>query len=104
MARLEQVSGPEEKMVFEVQSDTFLTLDMDSQVLGNVVLETPEGKEPMPPPEKGIFYIVSMPVAMALRRPDLLSPGRVKREAGRIVGCYSLTKTSGDIQGCNNWS
>ena len=73
VARLEQVSGPEEKMVFEVNRDTFLTLDMDSQVLGNVVLETPEGKEPMPPPEKGIFYIVSMPVAMALRRPDLLS-------------------------------
>ena len=43
------------------------------------------------PREEGTYYIVSLPTAQALRRPDLLVPDDLVRdEQGRILGCRRL--------------
>lgn len=42
----------------------------------------------LPPREEGVYYIVSLPVAQAVRREDFLVPDDVVRdEEGRVVGC-----------------
>ena len=49
--------------------------------------------ENLPAPQEGIWYITSMLVAQAVRRPDVLSPGELTRdEEGRITGCKGLTR------------
>lgn len=43
------------------------------------------------PQEEGVYYIVSLPVAQALRRADLLVPDDLVRdEQGRVIGCRRL--------------
>jgi len=44
--------------------------------------------ENLPDPQEGVYYIVSLAVAQAARRPDLLVPDdMVRDEQGRILGC-----------------
>jgi len=44
--------------------------------------------ENLPDPPEGVYYIVSLAVAQAARRPDLLVPDdMVRDEQGRILGC-----------------
>lgn len=46
-----------------------------------------------PDPDGRTYYIVSMPVASHVRRPDVLSPGELVRdESGRPIGCRGLTR------------
>lgn len=46
------------------------------------------------PPETGdTRYIVSLPTALAVKRPDFLVPyDEVRDNAGRIIGCRSLAR------------
>jgi len=42
----------------------------------------------LPEPQDGVYYIVSLAVAQAARRPDLLVPDDLVRDdQGRILGC-----------------
>jgi len=42
----------------------------------------------LPEPQEGVYYIVSLAVAQAARRPDLLVPDDLVRDdQGRILGC-----------------
>lgn len=44
-----------------------------------------------PPMRAGVFYIVSLPTALAVRRQDFLVPfEEVRDDAGRIIGCRRL--------------
>lgn len=44
-----------------------------------------------PPMREGVFYIVSLPTALAVRRRDFLVPfDEVRDDAGRIIGCRRL--------------
>jgi len=44
--------------------------------------------ENLPDPQEGVYYIVSLAVAQAARRPDLLVPDdMVRDEQGSILGC-----------------
>jgi len=45
----------------------------------------------IPPKKPGVVYIVSLPVAQKLKRPDVLAIGEsIRDENGNIVGCKSL--------------
>lgn len=48
----------------------------------------------LPDPEKDTFYIVSKPVAEAMKkkRADLLIADEVVRREGKIIGCRSLAR------------
>lgn len=47
----------------------------------------------LPEQEDGVFYIVSLAVAMAARRPDVLAIGEsIRDEKGNIIGCKSLAR------------
>lgn len=44
-----------------------------------------------PPMRMGLFYIVSLPTALAVKRPDFLVPfEEIRDEVGRIIGCQRL--------------
>ena len=46
----------------------------------------------VPAPQDGVVYAVSMLVASALRRADVVSPGSLLRDAeGRPLGCIGLS-------------
>jgi len=45
----------------------------------------------LPDPQVGVVYITSMLVASHVKRPDVVSPGELQRDAnGRVIGCKSL--------------
>jgi len=67
----------------EVVQDTSLRL------AGVPVVEKsldPDAK--LPPVRDGVYYIVSLPVAQAARRPDFIVPDDLYRDPeGRVIGC-----------------
>jgi hypothetical protein len=53
-----------------------------------VVVKALDPRAELPPRERGTYYIVSLPVAQAARRPDFLVPDDLVRdEEGRVIGC-----------------
>jgi len=56
-----------------------------------VVRKALDGASALPAMEEGVFYVVSLAVAQAARRPDFLVPDDFIRDGeGRIVGCRRL--------------
>lgn len=46
------------------------------------------GQGKLPPVKEGVFYIVSLPVAQAVKRQDFLVPDDLVRDGeGRVLGC-----------------
>ena len=46
-----------------------------------------------PDAEEGVYYIVSLPVALSLKRNDVFIPGELVRDdAGTVIGCKGLNR------------
>ncbi|MGI9951405.1 hypothetical protein V3F56_03500 [Moorellaceae bacterium AZ2] len=82
--------------------DIVVTIPPSGQVLRLPEVTTPAGEvdgipvvrkslDPatdLPPEKEGVYYIVSLPAAQALRRRDFLVPDDLVRdEQGRVIGC-----------------
>lgn len=53
-----------------------------------IVRKTLGGAAQLPPPKAGVYYVVSLPVAQAVRRADFVVPDDLVRDdQGRVVGC-----------------
>lgn len=53
-----------------------------------IVKKVMGGSENLPPVISGVYYIVSLPVAQACRRPDFVVPDDLVRDGeGKILGC-----------------
>jgi hypothetical protein len=51
------------------------------------------GATALPEPETGVYYIVALPVALAVQRPDLLTVGEtVRNQTGTIIGARGLQR------------
>jgi hypothetical protein len=46
----------------------------------------------LPEPEEGTLYIVSGLVAATAHRSDVVSPARLKRDSGRVIGARALLR------------
>lgn len=71
------------------------TIDLGTQNSGVAVYELVEygHAHDLPPKRDGVVYIVSLVVALACHRDDLLAPYlEVRNEAGTMIGCRYLQK------------
>ena len=71
------------------------TIDLGTQVSGTAVYELVEygHAHDLPPKLDGTDYIVSLVVALACHRDDLLAPYvEVRNEQGTMIGCRYLQK------------
>jgi hypothetical protein len=71
------------------------TIDLGTQVSGTAVYELVEygHAHDLPQPQDGMDYIVSLVVALACHRDDLLAPYvEVRNEEGTMIGCRYLQK------------
>ena len=68
--------------------------NLDVDFVGKIpVLVTENGETvSLPPPERGVVYVVSGLVAGKVRRPDVLSPARLHREEGKVLYAMALMR------------
>lgn len=60
-----------------------------------LVIKRLDAAASLPSAREGTFFIVSLPVAQAVRRPDFLVPDDLVRdEVGRVVGCRRFAVVS----------
>src|SRR5690606_27147397 len=53
-----------------------------------IVAKSLGGVDRLPPQQDGVYYIVSLATAQAVRRPDFLVPDDLVRDdQGRVIGC-----------------
>jgi len=85
-----QMDLPPSGVVARVATTTAVVDEID----GVEIIETSFGKlEALPPPQEGVYYIVSRIVLEAARRGDLLSPGPLVRgPTGQPIGCKGLSR------------
>jgi len=91
----------EDRLVLSVPaSGTLIRLAETRELLGELLVDGVAvpvyrqhyGAAQLPPERPGVFYIVSVPVAQAYPRRDLLVPGRLLRDgSGRVLGCEGLS-------------
>lgn len=87
------VDGPAPRVVMGKQESGKITDQFGNEIEDSVTWASPDVTD-LPEPEEGVIMIVSRMTADAVGgRPDLRCPeGIVRDEAGRIVGCRSLTR------------
>jgi hypothetical protein len=71
------------------------TIDLGTQIADAAVYELVEygHAHDLPPKQQGIYCVVSLVVALAVHRDDLLAPyDEVRNEDGTVIGCRFLQK------------
>ena len=87
--------GPDEVIPPSGTVARLATIDLGTQVSDTAVYELVEygHAHDLPPKQDGTDYIVSLVVALAVHRDDLLAPyTEVRNEEGTMIGCRYLQK------------
>jgi len=69
-----------------VSTQTLYKISIDSNLYTEV--------ENLPPSREDVLYIVSLPIALALRnlRKDLIVPKTIRDKSGRVIGCDGFSR------------